>query len=57
MATTRENAAAAQAGPPKPASQNQYAFSARSSPQSFTSPPTASASQPATDRPLRLTRR
>ena len=31
MATTRENAAAA-AGPPKPASQNQYAFSARSSP-------------------------
>ena len=32
MATTRENVAAAQAGPPKPASQNQYAFSARSGP-------------------------
>ena len=32
MATTRENAAAAQAGPPKPASQNQYTFSASSGP-------------------------
>lgn len=32
MATTRENAAAARAGPPKTASQNQYAFSASSSP-------------------------
>ena len=32
MATTRENAAAAQAGPPKPALQNQYAFAASSSP-------------------------
>ena len=32
MAANRENAAAARAGPPKTASQNQYAFSARSSP-------------------------
>lgn len=32
MATTRENAAAARAGPPKPALQNQYTFSASSSP-------------------------
>ncbi len=32
MAANRENAAAAQAGPPKPASQNQYTFSASSGP-------------------------
>ena len=32
MAANRQSAAAAQAGPPKPASQNQYAFSARSGP-------------------------
>ena len=32
MATTRENVAAARAGPPKPALQNQYAFAASSSP-------------------------
>ena len=32
MAANRENAAAARAGPPKPALQNQYAFSARSGP-------------------------
>ena len=32
MVDDRQSAAAAQAGPPKPALQNQYAFSASSSP-------------------------
>ena len=32
MAANRQSAAAARAGPPKPALQNQYAFSARSGP-------------------------
>ena len=32
MAANRQSAAAARAGPPKPASQNQYAFSASSGP-------------------------